>query len=89
MTKPESPFLKQDGTKCSCMDMLQQMLDSEVTDEQREYFKQHLDHCMPCYKNYDLEMTIKELLKSKCCGSDVPSDLLQEIQMQITQKISS
>ena len=89
MSKPTSPFLKPDGTKCSCMEMLQQMLDSEVTSDQREYFKQHLDHCLPCYKTYDLEITIKELLKSKCCGGDVPSDLIQEIQTQINQKISS
>lgn len=89
MTRPDNAFMKSDGSKCSCMEMLQQMLDSEVTSEQREYFKQHLDHCMPCYKTYDLEMTIRELLKSKCCGGDVPSDLIQEIQAQIHQKISS
>jgi anti-sigma factor (TIGR02949 family) len=89
MSKPTSPFLMPDGTKCSCMEMLQQMLDSEVTADQREYFKQHLDHCLPCYKTYDLEITIKELLKSKCCGGDVPSDLIQELQTQINQKISS
>ena len=89
MTRPDNAFMKADGSKCSCMEMLQQMLDSEVTAEQREYFKQHLDHCMPCYKTYDLEMTIKELLKSKCCGGDVPSDLIQEIKAQIHQKISS
>ena len=89
MSKPTNPFLKPDGAKCSCMEMLQQMLDSEVTADQREYFKQHLDHCLPCYKTYNLEITIKELLKSKCCGGDVPSDLIQELQMQINQKISS
>jgi mycothiol system anti-sigma-R factor len=88
MTKPENPFTKSDGTKCSCMEMLQQMLDREVTSEQQEYFNQHLDNCLPCYKTYDLEMTIKELLKSKCCGGDVPSDLIQGIQAQINQKIS-
>ncbi|MBK5277380.1 MAG: mycothiol system anti-sigma-R factor [Bacteroidia bacterium] len=89
MSKPNNPFLKEDGTKCTCMDMLQQMLDSEVTNEQRDYFKQHLDNCMPCYKTYDLEMTIKELLKSKCCGGDVPPDLIIELQAQINQKIST
>jgi anti-sigma factor (TIGR02949 family) len=89
MSKPTSPFLKPDGSKCSCMEMLQQMLDSEVTADQREYFKKHLDHCLPCYKTYDLEITIKELLKSKCCGGDVPSELIQELQIQINQKISS
>jgi len=89
MSNSTNPFLKPDGTKCSCMEMLQQMLDSEVTADQREYFKQHLDHCLPCYKTYDLEMTIKELLKSKCCGSDVPSDVIHELQAQINQKISS
>lgn len=88
MSNSTNPFLKPDGTKCSCMEMLQQMLDSETTTEQREFFKQHLDDCMPCYKTYDLEITIKKLLKSNCCGGDVPADLIQDIQSQINQKFS-
>lgn len=85
----KNPFLKADGTKCSCMEMLQLMLDTDVTDEQRDYFKQHIDHCLPCYKNYDLEMTIKELIKTNCCGNDVPAEVIEQIKIQITQKISS
>jgi len=88
MADLNSPFIKSDGTKCTCMEMLQQMLDTEVTEEQREYFKKHIDHCLPCYKSYDLEMTIKELLKSKCCGNDVPAEVIDQIKSQINQKIS-
>ena len=87
MSNSTNPFLKSDGTKCSCMEMLQQMLDSEVTADQREYFKQHLDHCLPCYKTYDLEMTIKELLKSKCCGGEAPQDLVEGIKQKINQQL--
>jgi len=88
MKNLNNPFIKTDGTKCSCMEMLQLMLDSDVTAEQQEYFKQHLDHCMPCYKTYDLEMTIKSLLKANCCGNDVPAEVIEQIKNQIHQKIS-
>jgi hypothetical protein len=41
--------------------------------------------CMPCYQKYNLEMVIKELIKSKCCGKDAPADLIQQIKAKIEQ----
>jgi mycothiol system anti-sigma-R factor len=64
--------------------MLQLILDGEATYEQKEQFlKHHLDECLPCYKNYHLEMKIKELLKTKCCGGEAPSDLVEQIKNKI------
>jgi mycothiol system anti-sigma-R factor len=64
--------------------MLQLILDGEATYEQKEQFlKHHLDECLPCYKNYHLEMKIKELLKTKCCGGQAPSDLVEQIKNKI------
>lgn len=82
-----NPFLV-NGKKSTCMEMLQVILDGEATDEQKQYFKQHMDMCLPCFKGYELDMAIKQLVKSKCCGGDAPSDLVEQIRITISQKIS-
>jgi mycothiol system anti-sigma-R factor len=82
-----NPFLV-NGKKSTCMEMLQVILDGEASDEQKEYFKQHMDICLPCFKGYELDMAIKQLVKSKCCGGDAPSDLVEQIRISISQKIS-
>ena len=87
MSHPTNPFISNAGKKPTCMEMLQLILDGESTHEQREYFKSHMDHCMPCFKSYQLDMTIKELLKTKCCGGDAPSELVHKIKNQISQNI--
>ena len=88
MSNLTNPFLQASKAKPTCMEMLQTILDGEATEEQRTYFKAHMDGCMPCYKTYDLDMAIKKLLQSKCCGGDVPNELIDQIKNQITQKTS-
>jgi hypothetical protein len=44
---------------------------------------------MPCYQKYNLEMVIKELVKSKCCGSGAPPELIEQIKAKIEQKTPS
>jgi len=86
MSQPNpNPFVSVTGKKATCMEMLQFILDGEATAEQREYFKTHMDHCMPCFKSYELDMAIKELLKNKCCGGEAPNDLIAQIKSQISQ----
>lgn len=87
MSQPTNPFLSAAGKKPTCMEMLQLILDGQATADQRAYFKSHMDHCMPCFKSYQLDMTIKELLQTKCCGGDAPSDLVRQIKNQIAQNI--
>lgn len=82
-----NPFLV-NGKKSTCMEMLQVILDGEATDQQKQYFKEHMDICLPCFKGYELDMAIKQLVKSKCCGGDAPSDLVEQIRITISQKIS-
>ena len=90
MSQPSNlnPFIGASGKKPTCMEMLQSILDSEATTEQKDYFRKHMDGCMPCFKTYELDMAIRELLKSKCCGGDAPSELVDQIKTQIAQKIS-
>ncbi|HMR55758.1 MAG TPA: mycothiol system anti-sigma-R factor [Cyclobacteriaceae bacterium] len=82
---PHNPFILADGKKPTCMEMLQVIIDGEANDEQQEYFKNHMDRCLPCFKSYDLDMAIKRLLKSKCCGGEAPVDLMEQIKTQINQ----
>jgi anti-sigma factor (TIGR02949 family) len=66
-----------------CMQMLQLILDGEATTDQKEHFlRHHLDECMPCYKNYHLEIKLRELLKTNCTGG-CPSELAESIKSQI------
>ncbi len=88
MNSPMNPFAKPDQQKPTCMEMLQTILDGQATEEQKQYFKAHMDHCMPCYKSYDLDMSLKQLVQSKCCGGAAPNDLIEKIKHQILQKSS-
>jgi anti-sigma factor (TIGR02949 family) len=89
MTPLSNPFVLADGSKPNCMEMLQLILDGEATADQQEYFKTHMNLCMPCFKSYNLDMSIKELLKSRCCGDQVPPGLVDQIKMQIGQNAAS
>ena len=83
-----NPFTGPSGKKPNCMEMLQFILDNEASPEQKEYFKTHMDICMPCFKSYELDMSIRQLIKAKCCGGEAPADLVEQIRVQIAQKIS-
>lgn len=89
MTPLSNPFILADGTKPNCMEMLQLILDGEATSEQQEYFRFHMDKCMPCFQSYKLNMSIKELVKTRCCGDPVPQGLVEQIKMQISQITAS
>ena len=82
-----NPFLV-NGKKSSCLEMLQVILDGEASPEQKTYFSEHMDRCLPCFKGYELDMAIKQLVKSKCCGGEAPEELIQQIKITISQKIS-
>lgn len=86
---PDSSNMKQDcSEKNECLKMLQQILDGEATTAQKDHFlKHHLEECMPCYKNYHLEVAIRELLKTKC-NSEAPQDLVDSIKAKIIQNMS-
>lgn len=82
-----NPFIN-NGKKSSCLEMLQVILDGEATEEQKKYFSKHMDICLPCFKGYELDMAIKQLVKSKCCGGEAPEELIEKIKVTIAQKIS-
>jgi mycothiol system anti-sigma-R factor len=86
MSEQSNPFVQEDGKKPTCMQMLQIILDEQATPQQKEYFKIHMDRCMPCFKTYHVDATIKELIKSTCCGGEAPHELIEGIKQKISQQ---
>lgn len=83
MSLLNNPFVNSPDEKITCIEMLQAILDGNATIEQQQYFEKHMDECMPCYKSHELDMQIKQLIKSKCCGNHVPADLVEKIKSQV------
>ena len=68
-----------------CIKMLQLILDDEATSEQKDHFlKHHLKECLPCYNNYNLELAIRAMLKTKC-SKEAPQDLVDSIKTKFIQ----
>jgi anti-sigma factor (TIGR02949 family) len=90
MNSPDQSKMKQDcSNQRECFEMLQMILDGEATSQEKDHFlKEHLEQCMPCYKNYHLEVAIRELLKTKCT-SHAPQDLVEIIRKKVSQKLAS
>lgn len=66
-----------------CLNILNQMLDSEASQEQEDYFYSHIDSCIVCFSNYNIEKQIRQLLKTKLSKQKVPDALANEIRYKI------
>ena len=88
MSIPDQSNMKQDcPNQRDCMEMLQLIVDDEATAEQKEHFlKHHLEQCLPCYRNYHLEVEIRQLLKTKCTGQ-APQEIIDTIKARVSQNI--
>ena len=71
--------------KQKCLEILNLVLDNEATEDQKEYFRNHIKECMPCNEGYSVEKSIRELLQSKCANKEVPADLVDSIKMKISE----
>lgn len=61
------------------------MLNGEVTDDERERLRRHLDQCPACLRHYGVEERIKKLIATKCSGDKAPSYLVERVRIQISQ----
>jgi anti-sigma factor (TIGR02949 family) len=89
MNPPDQSRMKQNcDNSRECFEMLQAILDGEATPQEKEHFlKEHLEQCMPCYKNYNLEVAIRELIKNKCT-KHAPQDLVDAIRQKVLQNLA-
>jgi len=89
MSNPDQSQMRQDcPNQRECMEMLQMIVDGEATPKQKdEFFKHHLEECMPCFRNYHLEVAIRQLLKTKC-ASQAPQELVDSIKAKVIQNLA-
>ena len=89
MNTPDQSRMKQDCENSrECLQKLQLILDGETTKEEKDHFlKEHLEQCMPCYKNYHLEVAIRQLLKSKCTHQ-APQELVDDIRKKVIENLA-
>ncbi len=66
-----------------CLELLELIVDGEATKEEEQYFHQHIDQCLPCFETYNLESSIKNLLRTKIERKKVPDDLISSIKSKI------
>jgi mycothiol system anti-sigma-R factor len=77
-THESSPF-----GSATCMEMLQLVVDGQATPEQVAYWKEHMGMCQPCYEKYKVENAVKEMVKSECCCSKIPQNVIDELSSKI------
>lgn len=67
-----------------CFKMLELMLDGQATQEQRDFFDEHIEKCIYCLKEYNLGSEIKGLLQAKTAHKTVPKDLIDTIKAVVS-----
>ena len=75
----------QTGNSCNCMDMIQLVIDGEASQDQINFFRNHLQECSTCANNYSVDVTIQHLVKSTCCGGQAPQELIEKIRAQLNR----
>jgi anti-sigma factor (TIGR02949 family) len=68
---------------CCCIETLYTILDGEATEEETLQIVGHIEKCLPCYQQYDLEVSIRELLKNRLEKKTPPQDLIDAIRAKI------
>ena len=77
-----------------CSDVLERVfsfIDNELPTADAEAIQHHLDECGPCLQKYDLERTVKTLIR-RSCWEQAPMGLrekvllrIREVQVEITE----
>jgi mycothiol system anti-sigma-R factor len=67
------------------LDRVYWYLDGEVSDEDCDHIRQHLDECGPCLREYGLEEAVKRLVGKHCGCDPVPSGLRSKVLVRIRQ----
>lgn len=65
-----------------CLQVIHRILDKEATLAEEVRFLANKDQCLPCQEGYDLELSLKKAIKTKCSVS-CPSDLFARIESKL------
>jgi mycothiol system anti-sigma-R factor len=59
-------------------------LDGELSPNDLDRIREHIDDCSPCLKQYDLDVALKALVR-RSCQESAPADLRERIMVKITE----
>lgn len=72
--------------RCSeVLDRVYGYLDGEISEDDCEAIRQHLDECGPCLKEFGLEEAVKRLVAKHCGCDPVPAELRSKVLVRIRQ----
>ena len=77
-----------DPHETDCREVLRRVfefLDGEMTEQDVERIRQHLDECSPCLTEYGLDVALKALVRRSCACEQAPEELRERILIKITQ----
>jgi mycothiol system anti-sigma-R factor len=76
-----------DCSECrTCLEWMQIVMDEEASSEQIAFVKNHVDNCKHCQQCYEVDTTLKELIRCKC-GKEIPQELLDHIQLKLSEMV--
>jgi mycothiol system anti-sigma-R factor len=70
-----------------CSEVLERVfffIDNELPTADYSEIQQHLDECAPCLRKYDLERTVKMLVR-RSCAERAPAELREKVLFHIHQ----
>jgi mycothiol system anti-sigma-R factor len=70
-----------------CSEVLQRIfyfIDNELERADCDEIQHHLDECQPCLEKYNLEMTVKSLVR-RSCAEHAPDNLRERVLLRIRQ----
>jgi anti-sigma factor (TIGR02949 family) len=65
-----------------CMKVIQRIIDREATPEEEAAFLANKNQCMPCQDGYELELSLKNAIQSKCAVK-CPAQLFAKIRAKL------
>jgi len=66
-----------------CVTLLYPVIDGEASDAEVKYLNEHINDCAPCYKHYEIERAVKEVVKHRIEKREVPADLIACIKSKL------
>ncbi|MFT4010502.1 MAG: mycothiol system anti-sigma-R factor [Nocardioidaceae bacterium] len=73
-----------DGHCAEYIERLYVFIDNELEQADHQTIQRHLDECGDCLKEYDLETSVKALVR-KSCSETAPQELRERVLLAIRQ----
>ena len=73
-------------TPCSVvLERIYWYLDGEVSEDDCDHIRQHLDECGPCLREFGLEEAVKRVVQKHCSCDPAPAELRAKILVRIRE----